>query len=301
MRPRKPFKKKAVKPESLTSGSPWRTAWRRFCGSRVSLAALIVLALICLCCALAPLVARWDPLAINTVARYASPSIAHPFGCDYLGRDLLSRVLYGGRTTLRIAFCATALAALSGSALGVLAGFCGGRTDLLLMRLAEVLSAVPSLLLVILIEGLMGWGGGNFLYAIAIAAAPSFLRLMRASVMNVMGREYIEAARALGVSPAGIIRWHVIHNVAAPMLIHLTGVLSESILTCTLMSYIGVGVTQPAPEWGNLVYDGYAAMRQYPHTALFPAAVIILCVLAVNLAGSGLRDALDSREAGNHA
>ena len=291
------MRRKPAKSRPMGEVCPWREAARRFSRDPAAMAGLLLLLVVVCCCLCAPLLTPYGYADMDVSARLARSSAAHPFGTDYAGRDLLARVLYGGRTTLRIAGLSTALAALLGTSLGLLAGFRGGRADLLLMRFSEVLSAVPSLLLIILAEGLLGWGEGNFLYALALAALPSMLRLTRTSVLEIMGRDYVAAARALGVSGPGILRRHVLPNLLPSLLVHLTSGLGEAILTCSVMSFIGIGVNPPRPEWGNLVYEGYSTLRSYPHTALFPAAAVILCVLAVNLTGGGLRDALEGGEA----
>jgi peptide/nickel transport system permease protein len=234
-----------------------------------------------------------DSSSMDVSRAMSPPSRENPFGTDYIGRDLLSRVLYGGRNTLYIAFSATLMAAAVGSLIGIVSGYYGGNIDFYVMRLMDILSSVPSFLLAIIVEVALGWGEGNFRYALAIAAVPSFARLLRPSVMGIMSSQYIEASRALGAGTAGIIYRHVVHNIAAPLLIQFTSSVANTILTCTILGYLGIGISPPTPEWGSLVYYGTAYLRNAPHIALFPSMAVTLTVLSLNILGNGLRDALD--------
>jgi ABC-type dipeptide/oligopeptide/nickel transport system permease subunit len=251
---------------------------------------------ICLACALLPGIIRWDYYEPDFNASLKTPSLEHIFGTNQLGRDMLSGVLYGGRTTLRIAAVSTFIAMIAGSAIGLIAGYYGGRADFIISRATDMLSSVPVILLTLFIEFTLGWGRGYFVYAMAISATPQFARLVRASVLTIMGQEYIEAARALGDSHIGIIMRHVLRNVAIPIIIHLTGCFSEAILTCTILGYLGVGISPPAAEWGVLVYRGKAHMLSNPHVILFPSFAVTASVISLNFFGNGLRDAFDPKE-----
>ncbi|MBR0139414.1 MAG: ABC transporter permease [Firmicutes bacterium] len=271
-------------------------AVRRFLKNRGGMTALCVFLLITAACIFAPLICRYSYDTMNVSDRFMRPCPEHIFGCDYCGRDLFARVLYGGRMTLRIAATATAIGAGAGLVLGIASGYLGGGFDMVVMRVMEVLSAVPSLLLVVLAECLMGWGKGNFMYALAIAALPSFVRLVRVSVNQVMSRSYIEAAKALGAGGLRMVIKHIIPNILPSLFVHLTGIFAEQILLCSVMGYVGIGVNPPKAEWGLLVYEGYTNIRANTFTALIPAAVITLCVLSINLVGNALRDSLDGGE-----
>ncbi len=276
---------------------PSERSWlSRFTKDPAGMAALAIFLVIVICCVAAPLVTSYAYDSMSVADRFMKPCREHIFGCDYCGRDLFSRILYGGRMTLRIAGTATVLACSAGLVVGIACGCIGGRFDLIVMRMMEVLSSVPSLLLVILAECLMGWGKGNFMYAMAVAALPSFVRLIRAGVSQIMGRSYIEAARALGVRGLGLVIRHILPNILPSMFVHLTGAFAEQILLCSVMGYLGIGVNPPKAEWGLLVYEGYTNIRKVPFTALIPAFVIALCVLSVNLIGNSLRDCLDGGE-----
>lgn len=275
------------------SGSSWSEGWRNFRRNPTAMISLFVLGIICLACVLAPLMVNLDSSSMDVSRAMSPPSRENPFGTDYIGRDLLSRVLYGGRNTLYIAFSATLMAAAVGSLIGIVSGYYGGNIDFYIMRLMDILSSVPSFLLAIIVEVALGWGEGNFRYALAIAAVPSFARLLRPSVMGIMSSQYIEASRALGAGTAGIIYRHVVHNIAAPLLIQFTSSVANTILTCTILGYLGIGISPPTPEWGSLVYYGTAYLRNAPHIALFPSMAVTLTVLSLNILGNGLRDALD--------
>jgi len=266
----------------------------RFFKNKIAMLALILFAILLLSCILAPLLCKYSYSAMDVKNRYLRPCREHLLGCDYAGRDLFSRILYGGRTTLYIAFTATLLSAILGLTLGIFSGYKGGKFDLYIMRLMEVLSSVPTLLLVILVECLLGWGKGNFRYALALSGMPPLVRLIRASTSQIMNKSYIEAAKALGVKGFGLVKRHILPNILPNMLVHITGTFAEQLLSCTIMGYVGVGINPPRAEWGLLVYEGYASLRTAPFIAVIPACVIAFCVLSVNLIGNGLRDALDA-------
>lgn len=276
------------------STGPWRTAARRFCGNPTAAAALVILTVIIVMCLLSPVLTTYDQFDIDLHNTCAPPSREHILGTDILGRDLFSRMLFGGRTTLRITICSLILAAAAGTVLGLVSGYFGGKADMLIMRLADALASIPAVLLAIVVECALGWGRGNYMYAMALSFTPPITRLLRTSVMNIMGSEYIEAARALGVGSFGIIRRHILRNVISPLLIHLSGTAAEALLMCTVLGYISLGVTPPQPEWGLMVNIGYSRLYTSPHVALIPCFAVIICALCMNLIGNGLRDAFDN-------
>ena len=245
---------------------------------------------------MAPFLTKWDYSRIDRNALFERPSFKHILGTDSLGRDMLSRILYGGRITLKVALGATTLAAVIGGIIGLIAGYFKGIADLIISPVLDALAAIPVLLLALVTETVLGWGRGYFIYAMAIAAIPQFARLVRAAVMNIRECEYIESARALGVGHFEIILRHVLHNVAPPLIVRFTSGISEAILTCTIMGYLGIGINPPTPEWGVIIYVSKSYIRKAPHNMIIPCAVIALCVISVNLFGDGLRDALDPRD-----
>jgi len=276
-------------------GGIFRDALRRFSRNRIAVICLVLFLIICISCALAPYVTKYDYSSIDSQNTLAKPSLTHLLGTDNLGRDFFSRLLYGGRMTLRITFTATVIALLIGSVIGLAAGYFGGRADLIISPVLDILAAVPVILLALVFEAMLGWGNGNFMYAIAIAAIPQFARLVRISVMNIMGSEYIEASRALGVGHLGVIFRHIGHNVAPALIVRFTSALAEAMLTCTVLGYLGIGINPPTPEWGNIVYLSKNFMRLAPQLMILPCAVISLTVITISLLGDGLRDAMDPR------
>jgi len=244
---------------------------------------------------MAPYLTPWDYRELNINNRMAKPSITHILGTDNLGRDTFARLLYGGRVTLRIAFVTASLAALSGSAIGLVMGYFRGLADLVIFPALNVLASIPIILMAVLFEAIFGWGRGHFIYAMIIAAIPQFAWLVRASSMEIVERKYIEASRALGVSHMGIIFRHVLPNVAPLLLVRYTGGLAEALLTCTIMGFFSIGINPPTPEWGALVFNASGYLRSKPHLLIIPCAVITICVISINLFGDGLRDALDPR------
>ncbi len=273
--------------------SPFAQAAARFFGNTGAVISLFILLFITLSCIIIPWFTDLSPYTLDMHALRQGPSKEHIFGTDVIGRDLFARLLYGGRITLSIMTEATLLASLCGSAIGICAGFFGGRVDFYLMRLMDVVASVPSILLAVMLEVGLGFGGGNFRYGLAIAAMPSFARLLRASTMSIMKSEYIEAARALGAKSGHIMAKHVLHNVAAPMAIQTLSCAAETLLNCTIMGYLGIGVTPPTPEWGGIVYDTKDLLRAMPYISLIPSGVIVACEMSLHFIGNGLRDALD--------
>ena len=273
-------------------------ALRKLFRNKAAVISLFVLVIICLACAMAPILTKWDYTAINSAGVFEPPSFAHIFGADNLGRDLFSRLLYGGRLTLRIAFAATVLAAAVGGTIGLLIGYFNGKADYFISYALDILASIPVILLIIVAEIVLGWGRGNFMYAIAIASIPQFARLMRASVMRIMGCQYIEAARALGVRRRSIIIRHVLHNAAPPLIVRFTSGVAESLLICTVMGYLSIGINPPTPEWGALVYNSKSFIRSHPRLMIIPCVMISACVISICVFGDGLRDVLDPKENG---
>jgi ABC-type dipeptide/oligopeptide/nickel transport system permease subunit len=244
---------------------------------------------------LAPRLAPYDPLEPHYDRQLSPPSGAFRLGTDSFGRDILSRLLYGGRVSLLVGSIAVAVSFIVGLPLGMAAGFYGGRTDDILMRIVDVWLAFPGLLLAIGIVAVLGPGLHNVMLAIGLSSVPGVARLVRGSVLSVKTEVYVEVARAVGGSNAHIIRAHVLPNVLAPVVVLLTLRLGTAILTGVGLSFLGLGVQPPAPEWGAMVADGRGDLRQAWWVSTIPGAAIFLTVMAINLLGDGLRDALDPR------
>ena len=245
---------------------------------------------------LAPLLAPHDPDAIDTARRLARPLTAgHVLGTDEFGRDLLSRLLYGARTSLVVGLAATALAAAAGSGFGLLAGFVGRWVDQVVMRSIDTLMAFPYFLLAIAIIATLGPGLVNGMVAVAIVNIPFYGRIVRATVLAVKETEYVEAARALGVSELRLSLTHVLRNCLAPLIVAVTLNVGGMITALAGLSFLGLGVQPPTSDWGSMLSSSRQYMNVAPHVAALPGLAIFLAVLGFNLLGDGLRDALDPR------
>ena len=271
----------------------WKRKIKQFFRNPLTVIALLLFVFIIVICLCAPLLAQDNYNAVNVYQGLQPPSAAHLFGTDNLGRDMFSRVLYAGRITLGYSLIATLIAVISGTVLGVISGYFGGTVDAVIMRITEILSAIPYFLLVIVFEIMLGFGQGNFKYAMGVAAAPAIIHMVRAETLSVMSNEFIEAAKALGFSDIVIILRHVLNNILNSLILHTTSSYSDAMLTCSVLGYLGIGFQPPQADWGTLVASGYSALRVNPHLALIPCGLIMICVLSVNLIGNGLRDTLE--------
>jgi peptide/nickel transport system permease protein len=247
----------------------------------------------------APLIAPYDPLSQNLTQKFAPPSASHPFGQDELGRDILSRVIYGARISLTAGLAAVAIATGVGTVIGLVAGYVGRWPDSVLMRLMDVLLAFPSILLAIVIVSVLGPSLTNAMLAIGIVFVPQMARVVRSAVISVRERDYIEAERALGASNTQIVFSGVLPNSMAPLIVQATLTLATAILDVAALSFLGLGARAPTPEWGAMLTDafrsGYGVFVDGQHAIIIPGVAIALCVLSVNFIGDGLRDALDPR------
>lgn len=243
----------------------------------------------------APLIMTHDYAAMDVAARLQGPSAEHFFGTDELGRDLFSRVIYGSRYSLAIGVCAILLAAVIRVILGVIAGYFGGWVDNLIMRFLDVIQSIPALLLVIVIAAVLGTGFAMTVLALSVSYIPAIARLLRASILEVREQEYIEAAHSINCSKLQIIIQHILPNSFAPVIVNLTMGVAGCITASATLSFIGLGVRPPEPEWGALLTGGREFMRTCPYMVIFPGIAIMITVLALNLFGDGLRDAMDPK------
>lgn len=225
----------------------------------------------------------------------ASPSMQHWFGTDELGRDIFSRILYGARYSLSIGVCAVAVAIFIGVAIGAIAGYFGGRVDNIIMRILDIIQSVPGLLLTIALSAVLGSGFDKAILALGLSSIPGYARLLRASVMNIRKMEYLEAADSINAGKIRIIIKHVLPNSFAPLIVQATMGVAGAILISASLSYIGLGVQPPTPEWGAMLAAGRNYIRDDTHLVLFPGICIMITVLALNILGDGLRDALDPK------
>jgi ABC-type dipeptide/oligopeptide/nickel transport system permease subunit len=261
-------------------------------GARVGTALFALIILACVC---APLIAPYGPNDMDLENMYATPSAAHLLGTDGLGRDQLSRLLYGGRYSLSLGLSASLFGALAGVVLGSIAGYFGGKAETLIMRLMDIWSSLPGMLLCILISATLGAGFFNTVLALSIGEVPVGVRLIRGQIMKERTKEYLEAAEAINCSKFSIMFRHLLPNVIQPVLVNVTMGIGMVITMAAALSYIGLGVQPPTPEWGALLSAGRLHILNYPHLIMFPGLVIAITVLSINLMGDGLRDALDPK------
>jgi len=273
----------------------WSQAWARLLGDRTAMGAGLMILGMVLAAVFAGLIAPYDYAAQNMNNRFATPTAANLLGTDQLGRDVLSRLIYGARVSLSVGVISVGIAVTFGLPAGAIAGYFGGKIDLLLMWLMDLLLAFPGLLLAIAIASALGPSVTNAMIAIGIVNVPRFARLVRSSVLSVRATEFVEAARSIGAGSARIIFLHVLPNILAVVIVRATLALGGAILTEAGLSFIGLGAQPPDPSWGGMLNDGREAIRRASHLATFPGLCIMATVLAFNLLGDGLRDSLDPR------
>jgi peptide/nickel transport system permease protein len=279
-----------------TTAAPARTrrrpAWRR---SPLTLAGFVLVTILVFVAASAPLIAPANPLKQELSQRLKPPSAEHWLGTDQLGRDVLSRMIYGARISLLIGIVVVGLAAGVGVFVGLFAGFTGGWLDEGLMRLTDVFFAFPALILAMAISGALGPSLTNAMIAIAIVSWPVYARLVRAQVLSLRELAYVEASRSLGASSGRIMWQHILPNTMSPLLVQASFDMGAAILAAAGLSFIGFGTQPPTPEWGVMVSDGRNYIATHSWLSLYPGLAILLTVAAFNLIGDGLRDALDPR------
>jgi ABC-type dipeptide/oligopeptide/nickel transport system permease subunit len=269
--------------------------WQRFQRHRAAVAGLGLLLLLGALALTGPLLTPYDPARQILSAALQPVSVTHPLGTDHLGRDLLARLLYGGRLSLLIGFLAVGFGLAVGVPLGAVSGFQGGLTDLLIQRLADILLSFPGFLLALSLVAILGVGLQNVIISVGLSAVPSFIRLVRASVLSIREQAYVEAAEALGQRRAVIIARHVLPNAMAPVIVQATLSLGFAILVAAGLGFLGLGVQAPTPEWGTMLGEGRQYIFRAPALTTYPGLAIFLAVLGFNLFGDGLRDALDPR------
>ncbi len=274
---------------------PGRRAWRRLRAHKPAVAGLIVVMFFIGVASLAPWIAPYDPVATSWGAIRKAPSAAHWFGTDELGRDVLARVIWGARASLAAGLISVSIALLVGVPIGLLAGYVGGFVDGLIARVTDAFLACPFLILAIALAAFLGPSLSNAMIAIGVSATPIFVRLTRAQVLNVTVEDYVEAARALGNPPWWIALRHVLPNAIAPIIVQATLTIAAAIIAEASLSFLGLGQQPPAPSWGSMLNTAKNYMDQAPWMAIWPGCAIFLLVLALNLLGDGLRDALDPR------
>ena len=256
---------------------------------------LLVLSLLTAGALFAPLLAPSPPAAQSLENGLAAPALDHPLGRDRLGRDQLSRVLYGARVSLGIGLGTVALSLMLGVLLGCAAGYLGGPVDFLIMRLVDVLLAFPGLLLAIALAAVLGPGAGNVVLALGLTAWTSYARLARGEVLSLRRREHVLAAEAMGLGPARVVARHLLPLLAAPLLVQASFGVAGAIVAESSLSFLGLGVQAPSPSWGSMLNDGRSFLLVAPHLTIFPGLAILFTVLGLNSLGDALRDRLDVR------
>ncbi|MHC1577731.1 MAG: nickel transporter permease [Candidatus Methanospirareceae archaeon] len=267
----------------------------QFRENRTALVGAAVILLLVLVAIFAPQLAPHNPIKASLGDRLSAPSEKYPLGTDHLGRCVLSRLLYGARISLAVGVVVVGVAAAVGVALGIISGFYGGVLDEIIMRLVDAMLAFPSIFLALAIAGTLGPGLGNVMIAIIVVEWTRYARVMRGSILSVKENYYVEAARALGASDFYVVTRHILPNAIAPIIVVATLGMAPVILAATSLSFLGLGVQPPTPEWGMMLNDGRLFMRRAPHLTTFPGVAIMITILAFNLLGDGLRDALDPR------
>ncbi|MCD7906107.1 MAG: ABC transporter permease [Clostridium sp.] len=277
--------------------SQWKTIWLRFKKNKLALAGLIVFVLMAATVLSASLWLNYKEgaLTMDIANAYQSPSAAHIFGTDQYGRDYFTRVIYGGRISMFVGIATVAVSLTFGGLIGAMAAYYGGRVDNILMRCMDVLMAIPSTLLAITIISALGSSMFNMIVAMGVSQIARMARIVRSAVMGVKGQEYIEACRACGTSDARIIMRHILPNAMGPVLVQVTQTVARSVITVASLSFVGLGVSEPTPEWGSMLSFAKTQMRYYPYLSLFPGFAVVMSVMSLTLAGDGLRDAMDPR------
>jgi len=280
--------------DSLSSTAGLK-AFRRLLRDRTAVVGLAVIVAVGLACLLAPLLARHDPIATDFGNRFASLSRAHPLGTDDVGRDLLARILYGGRLSLGMAITATVGITVIGLLLGLVAAVYGRVAETVIMRSVDVLLAMPTLILALVIVGLLGQGLRNLIITIILVQWPRYARLVRGMALRIREQDFVEAARAVGASRGRIMVRHIAPNLLGPVVVFSTIDMGTTLLAVSGLSFLGFGIGPPTPEWGAMLAEARRFIDKAPALLAFPGLAITIMVLAFNLAGDGLRDLLDPR------
>jgi len=292
-------KKVDIQKENVTEDakkrSQWLEVWRRLKQNKSAMLGLAIIMVLILSALFADIIAPFGIDDQNLMNALQKPNSTHWFGTDNFGRDIFSRVVHGSRISLQVGFIAVGIAMITGGILGAIAGYYGGRLDNFIMRMMDILLAIPSILLAISIVAALGPGLSNVMIAVGISSIPSYSRIVRASVLTLKDQEFVEAARAVGANDVRIIGRHIIPNSMAPIIVQATLGVAGAILSAAGLSFIGLGIQPPTPEWGAMLSSGRQFIRDYPHMTAFPGLVIMITIFGLNLLGDGLRDALDPR------
>ena len=269
--------------------------WRRLRKNPLAMFGLFIVVLLIFFAITADVIAPYKYYEQNLINSFQSPSKEHLFGTDEFGRDILSRIIHGSRISLQVGLIAVGISVIFGGFFGAVAGYYGGRIDNLIMRGMDILLSIPSILLAIAIAASLGPGLYNMMVAVGISTTPQYARIIRGSVLSLRGQEFVEAAKAVGSSDTRIIMKHILPNCLAPIIVQSTLGVASAILTAAGLSFIGLGIQPPTPEWGAMLSGGREYIRDYAYMTIFPGLAIMITILALNFLGDGLRDVLDPK------
>lgn len=263
--------------------------------NKLAMTGLFIFIVECLLAILSPWIIPYSTTDMDFTVAFTGPSAQHWFGCDDMGRDIFSRILYGGRYSLTIGIAAVAMSVVVGIIIGAIAGYYGGQVDNIIMRILDIIQAIPGMLLMIVIAAVLGNGFFQTITAMAVGSIPGMARMLRAQMLKERGNEYIEASTSINCSKPRIIFNHLLPNCMSPIIVQATMGVAQTITLAAGLSFIGLGIKPPSPEWGAMLSAARSFMRDYPHMVLFPGLAIAVTVLSLNLLGDGLRDALDPK------
>lgn len=283
----------------VKKGSPraeaFKTFMRRLMKNKAAIVGGLIILFIILVGILGPFLVKTDPNAQDLINKLQKPSKEHWFGTDNFGRDIFSRIVHGTKLTLTVGFLSVLIGGVIGVILGIVAGYYGGALDTITMRVMDVLLAFPGILLALAIVSVLGGSLVNVIIAVSIFSVPAFARIVRGSTLQVKKLEYIDAVRALGASDTRIIFKHILPNILSPIIVQATMRVATAILTASGLAFLGLGAQPPTPEWGAMLSDGRTYMHNASHMVMIPGVMIVIVVLAFNIFGDGLRDALDPK------
>lgn len=271
--------------------------WRNLRKNKGAIIGLIIVILLVAVALAAPLIFDYqrDIVSQNVPERLQSPSMSHWFGTDHVGRDIFARVIWGARYSLPIGIVAVIVAVILGVTLGAVAGYYGGVIENVLMRFGDIFASIPHILLAIVVVSVLGQSTLNLMIAVGVTSTPAFIRVARAAVLTVRNQEYIEAARAIGMKDWQIILQHILPNALSPIVVQVTLRVGSAIISASSLCFLGLGIPAPAPEWGAMLAEGRKYIRDFSYMTLFPGLAIMVTVLALNMLGDGLRDAMDPK------
>ncbi len=288
-------KKNARLGDKVKTSTPAREAWKRLRRNKLAMTGLIVIIILIICAIFAPFIAPYSFEYQDHSAVFQTPNGVHIFGTDNFGRDIFSRCIYGTRYSLPIGICSVLISSVIGGTLGALAAYYGGKADMIIMRFMDIYQSIPNMLLAIAVAAAIGASLRNLIIAIAMGSIPIYARVVRGALLTVKQKEYIESSRAIGAGTRRQILSHMIPNCLGPIIVQMTFSVAAAILTASSLSFLGLGISAPAPEWGSMLNAGKQFLQTYPHMLIFPGMMIAITVLALNLFGDGLRDALDPK------